>query len=78
MEAENIALSQAMHNIISMQTLLAEIAKLTKLKIGKTTMHSMVFEDNKGCVELVAVPKMRPRTKHIAIKYHHFREHVRR
>jgi len=77
-EAEYIALSQAMRDIIPMQTLLAEIAKLTKLKTGKTTAHSTVFEDNKGCVELVAAPKMRPRTKHIAIKYHHFREHVRR
>jgi len=72
MEAEYITLSQAMCNIIPMQTLLAKIAKLTKLKTGKTTAHSMVFEDNKGCVELVAVLKMQPHTKHIAIKYHHF------
>ena len=27
--------------------------------------------------ELAKVPKNRPRTKHIATKYHHFREHVR-
>ncbi len=37
----------------------------------------MVFEDNKGCVDLIAAPTMRPRSCHIAIKYHHFREHVR-
>ena len=61
-----------MHHIIPMQTLLTEIAKLLKLKTGKTITHSMVFEDNKGCVELVAVLKMPPRTKHITIKYHHF------
>ena len=36
-----------------------------------------IFEDNKGCIDLVNVPKIRPRTKHIALKYHHFRSFVR-
>jgi hypothetical protein len=36
----------------------------------------MVFEDNNGALELATAPKMRPRTKHIAIKYHHFRSSV--
>ena len=58
MEAEYIALSQAMHNIIPMQTVLNEIASITNLKIGRTIMHSMIFEDNMGCVELVKAPKM--------------------
>ena len=35
------------------------------------------FENNKGSEELSKVPKYRPRTKHIAIKYHHFREWVK-
>ena len=35
-----------------------------------------VFEDNSGALELATVPKMRPRTKHINVKYHHFREWV--
>ena len=42
-----------------------------------TKVHCAVFEDNSGAVELVRSPKMRPRTKHINIRYHHFREHVR-
>ena len=75
-EAEYIALSQAMRDLIPMRTLLTELASLTKLEIGKTTTLSTVFEDNKGCIELANAPKMRPRTKHIAIKYHHFRSHV--
>jgi hypothetical protein len=75
-EAEYIALSQAMRDLTPMRTLLTELASLTKLKIGDTITHSTVFEDNKGCVELANAPKMRPRTKHIAIKYHHFRSHV--
>ena len=37
-----------------------------------------VFEDNNDTIELAKAPKIRPRTKHIALKYHHFREHVRK
>ena len=39
------------------------------------SMKCTVFEDNNGALELANAPKMRPRTKHIAIKYHHFRTH---
>ena len=35
-----------------------------------------VFEDNSGALEMARTPKMRPRTKHLNIKYHHFREAV--
>ena len=42
------------------------------------TMKCAVFEDNNGALEMANTPKMRPRTNHIAIKYHHFRTHVER
>ena len=32
-----------------------------------------VFEDNVGAIELAKLPKLQPRTKHIAVHYHHFR-----
>ena len=35
-----------------------------------------LFEDSNGAIELAKAPKICPRTKHIAPKYHHFREHV--
>jgi len=41
-------------------------------------VHCRVFEDNSGAIEIAMVPKMRPRTKHINIKYHHFRDYVER
>ena len=37
-----------------------------------------VFEDNQGVIALAKVPANTPRSKHIAILYHFFREHVRR
>ncbi len=36
-----------------------------------------VFEDNEGVIEIAKVPTMRLRTKHLSIKYRHFREEVK-
>ena len=40
------------------------------------TVYWKAFKDNSGALELARVHKMRPRTKHINVKYHHFRSHV--
>jgi hypothetical protein len=61
-----------------MRDLLLEFSKATKLIDGDTITHSTIFEDNQGCVELANAPKLCPRTKHIGLKYHHFRSHVAR
>ena len=34
------------------------------------------FEDNVGALELANTHKLRPRTKHLAVQLHHFRQHV--
>jgi hypothetical protein len=34
------------------------------------------FEDNSGALVLARAPRMRPRTCHINVKYHHFRQAV--
>ena len=39
-------------------------------------MMCVVFEDNNGAIKLAKTPKMRPRTKHLSIKYHHFSSFV--
>jgi hypothetical protein len=44
----------------------------------KPKVHCTVFEDNEGAIEIANVPKMRPRTKHLNLKYHHFREEVKK
>jgi len=41
-----------------------------------TLLHSKVFEDNNGALQLSCSPKITMWTKHIAIKYHHFHSHV--
>jgi Reverse transcriptase (RNA-dependent DNA polymerase) len=76
-EAEYIALSQSMRELIPMRRLLKEAGIALKLDLGKPAiLHSTVFEDNNGALSLALSPKITPRTKHIAVKYHHFRTSV--
>jgi len=79
-ESEYISLSQALREVISLMQMVDEAKRLgvPVLCEAKTKVRCRAFEDNMGALELANVPKMRPRTKHINIKYHHFREHVRR
>jgi hypothetical protein len=42
----------------------------------KPHVYCKVFEDNSGALELARLPKLHPRTKHINVCYHNFREHV--
>jgi hypothetical protein len=44
--------------------------------INLADIHCHLFEDNSGAPVFVTTPKMRPRTKHINVKYHHFRSYV--
>ena len=41
-------------------------------------VYCKAFEDNSGAPKLARLPKLCPRTKHIAVFYHHFRENVRK
>ena len=42
----------------------------------QTKFLCKLFCDNSSACELIKLPKLRPRTKHINTKLHHFREHV--
>jgi hypothetical protein len=76
-EAEYIALSQSMRDLIPMRRLLQEAGTALSMTFAKPAiLHSTVFEDNNGALSLALSPKMTPRTKHIAVKYHHFRTSV--
>lgn len=73
-EAEYICLSQALRTVLVLMRLFKELAKKIKgFKYTKPNFQCTAYEDNKGAIELANAPKERPRTKHINIKYHHFR-----
>jgi hypothetical protein len=72
-EAEYIALSQSLRDLIPMRRLLQEASQGLSLTVKKNAiLYSKVFEDNNGALSIAQSPRMSPRTKHIAIKYHHF------
>jgi hypothetical protein len=75
-ESEYIALSQAMREVIPFMNLMMEVGDVFPLNNTKPKLHCKVFEDNNSCIRVAESPKFTPRTKHIAIKYHHFRKHV--
>ena len=78
-EAEYICLSQALRSVLHLMRLFKELDKrIPEFQYEKPVFRCVAFEDNNGAIELAKAPKLRPRTKHINIKYHHFKEAVRR
>ena len=76
-EAEYIALSQSLRDLIPMRRLLQTASEGLNLTVRPTAkLYSTVFEDNNGALAIAQSPRMSPRTKHIAIKYHHFRNSI--
>ena len=68
-EAEYIALSTALRQVIPLMELLKEMKEngvINKEYVPR--VYCKAFEDNSGALELARTPKMRPRTKHINTK----------
>jgi hypothetical protein len=77
-EAEYVALSESLRDTIPLMNLINEFKQHGFEVINKEPrVYCKSFEDNSGALELARLPKMRPRTKHINVRFHHFREHVR-
>jgi hypothetical protein len=76
-EAEYIALSTACRELLPMKKIFKEIKSFLDILDLTPDVKCTLFEDNVGAETLANAPKMTPRTKHIAIKYHHVREAVK-
>jgi hypothetical protein len=75
--AEYVAFSMAMRELLPMGAILQEISSKLGLGVLKTSLvRSTVSEDNQGCLSLMSVPKMSPRNKYLALKYHFFRSQI--
>ena len=69
-EAEYIALSSATRHVLFILHLLEDLKALhIDFQLPETKAYAKCFEDNTGCLELAKAPKLRPRTKHIAVKF---------
>ena len=75
-EAEYVALSSAMREVIALMQLMNEIDAHLKLHNPTPKVFCDVYEDNESCISMATNRKFSPMTKHIAIKYHHFRKFV--
>ena len=76
-EAEYIGLSSALREAIPIMNLLDEMSAHRLVnRPNAAKVHCKVFEDNVGALEMAREHKYRPRTKHMLIKYHHFRQYV--
>ena len=76
MEAEYISLSTTMRDLIPLRTLVDEVKDLIGASMLPCRTYSKVFEDNSGALILASMPRMTPCSKHIAVKYDFFKEHV--
>ena len=57
---------------------LEQLEKTLNIESKRPSVKCKIFKDNNGAIELAKAPKIRPRRKHIALKYNHFREHDRK
>ena len=70
-------MSQALRETIPLNNLMKEINEVFPLHIPEPKFVMKVYEDNQSCIAMSKNPKFTNRTKHIAIKYHHFRKNVK-
>lgn len=90
-ESEYIALSSAARDLIPLRRILQDIITYSFIHLpGSPTntisthqFHSQiqpsrVFEDNTACIVLATTdsPQFKPRTKHISLKFHHFKDQI--
>ena len=76
-EAEYIALSSALREVIAIKHLMEELRDNGfNLHLPTPTIKCRTFEDNKSCIEIATNHKSRPRTKHLSVRLHHFRSHI--
>ena len=72
-------MSQSLRDVLPIMFLIQEMKeKGFQVICTQPYVYCKVFEDNAGAIEIAKVPKMRPRAKHLNIKYHRFREEVKK
>jgi len=78
-ESEYTGLSYALRDAIPIMNLVKEMHTLGFIPMySKPKVYCHVYEDNSGALEMAKVHKYRPRTKHLNVKLHHFRDYVDR
>ena len=72
------SLIQSTRDLIPLKNIMLEVSGVFGMKCDLYNSYTTTFEDNKGAIKLSKYPKCRPQTKHVSIKWHHFREHIKK
>ena len=71
-EAEYIALSQALCNVIPLIALLKEVNTVFPVHVKTPMFVCKMHKNNQLCITMATSQKCSSQTKHITLKYHHF------
>ena len=78
LHSEYVAFYHSVRALLTLKSLIKEV--IDNLVIDseklKFVSRSTIYEDNNGVIVVATIPRMTPTSKHIAIKYHWFRQHV--
>ena len=67
-----------MREVISFMVLMEEAYFILKINIPRPEVFCKIFTDNQSCIVVADSNKFPLKTKHIAIKYHHFLSFVKK
>ena len=78
LNSEYMALSHSFVALIPLKSIIKEAIDNLGNDIEKLKFvpRSTVYENNTGAIVMAKIPVMNPTSKHIAVKYHWFRQHV--
>ena len=79
-ESEYSALSQSMRTLLPIRSQLIELLDAIGMSVtllGNSTIRSIAHEDNSSALSLANDQRITSRTRHYAVKWHFFWEHVR-
>ena len=73
-----MALSHSVRALITFEILIKEVINNLGIDSEKLKFVSSctIYEDNNGAIVVATSPRMTPTSKHLAFKYHWFRQHV--
>jgi len=75
-EEEYVALYMAMREVLPFLNLVGESKTYLPVTEKDPDLFCTIWEDNQSTMKDAESPKFTMRTKHIALKYHHFRQFV--
>ena len=76
--SDYVALSNSVIALLPLKSLIKEVIDNLGIDSEKLKFlsSSNVYEDNNGAIFVATSPSMTPTSKHIAVKYHWFRQYI--